>query len=241
MANEIILIIFYVVILLYSVIIHEVMHGVVALWLGDTTAKYAGRITANPFKHIDPQMTIFLPLFMLVLTKGHFAFGGAKPVPYNPYNLKNQKWGPAMVALGGPMSNIIIALIAAILARMIALPVTLKISIIKDFGVLYGSSPNWSSLTYYMHDSLGAIFFVLLIMIIIWNILLAVFNLIPIPPLDGSKILYGIFPIRIETMAIMEQYGFMLLFLVIIADAFTFNILGTILGLMWGIFLNISI
>jgi Zn-dependent protease len=113
---EIVLIIFYIVILLYSVIIHEVSHGIMALWLGDPTAKYADRLTANPFKHIDPTYTIFLPIMMLILTHGRFAFGSAKPVPYNPYNLKNQKWGPALVALAGPLSNILIAIIAAIIA-----------------------------------------------------------------------------------------------------------------------------
>lgn len=238
MTNEIVLIVFYVVILLYSVILHEVFHGVVALWLGDVTAKYAGRITANPLKHIDPMMTILMPIMLLLLTAGHFAFGGAKPVPYNPYNLKDQKWGPALVALGGPLSNIIIALMAAILARLITIPAMLKISIINDFGVLYGSSPNWTSLTQYLHDSFGAIIFVLLVIIIIWNVLLAFFNLIPIPPLDGSKILYSIFSIKIETMAHLEQFGFIFLIFFI----FVFGgILNLFLVFFWNIFLNIAV
>ena len=238
MLSEIVLVVFYVTILLYSVIIHEVAHGVMALWLGDVTAKYAGRITANPFKHIDPMMTILMPIMLLVLTAGHFAFGGAKPVPYNPYNLKNQRWGPALVALSGPLSNIIIALVAAIIARLIAIPVMLKISIIKDFGFLYGSSPNWTSLTTYLHDSLGAIFFVLLVMVVIWNVLLAFFNLIPIPPLDGSKILYSLFSIRVETMAIFEQFGFIFLIMII----FIFGgILDLFLIFFWNIFLRITV
>jgi len=238
MYNEIVLIAFYVVILLYSVILHEVFHGVVALWLGDVTAKYAGRISANPLKHIDPMMTIFMPILLLILTAGHFAFGGAKPVPYNPYNLRDQKWGPALVALGGPLSNIAIALLAAIIAKLIAIPAMLKISIISDFGILYGSSPNWTSLAQYLHDSLGAIFFVLLVMIIIWNVLLAFFNLIPIPPLDGSKILYGIFSIKVGTMAFLEQFGFIFL----IAIIFIFGgILNLFLVFFWNIFLNIAI
>jgi Zn-dependent protease len=243
MANEIVLIVFYVAILLYSVIIHEVMHGVAALWLGDLTAKYAGRITANPMKHVDPITTVLLPLMMFLMTG--FAFGMAKPVPYNPYNLKNQKWGPSLVALAGPISNLFLALVAAITARILPILETSRLDIFYSFKLAISSKgfglDAWSKLGDALHSSFGNIFFGLLLMVIFWNVLLAVFNLIPIPPLDGSKVLYGIFPIRIETMAILEQYGFMLLFLVIILDAFTFNILGTVLNLMWGIFFSVAL
>ena len=114
MSNEVVLVGFYIVILLYSVIIHEVAHGMMALWLGDTTAKYAVRLTANPLSHLDFVGSFLVPLFMY-LSFG-WAFGWAKPVPYNPYNLKNQKWGPALVGLAGPLSNFIVALIFAIIA-----------------------------------------------------------------------------------------------------------------------------
>lgn len=229
MLNEIVLITFYVIILLYSVILHEVFHGIAALWLGDATAKYAGRITANPFKHIDPVMTILVPLIML-LTTG-FAFGGAKPVPYNPYNLRNQKWGPTLVALAGPLSNIIIAVIAAIIARLIILPMGVKVDIINNFN-------NWGAISQVISGSGTSIFFELLVMVIFWNVLLAFFNLIPIPPLDGSKLLFAAINVRVETMAIMEQFGFILLFMFIILFS---GPLGIFLNFMLNLFLGITV
>lgn len=202
MSNEIVLVIFYVVILLYSVIIHEVFHGVMALWLGDNTAKYAGRLTANPLSHLDFVGSFIAPLLMY-LSFG-FAFGWAKPVPYNPYNLKNQKWGPALVALAGPGINLLVAFVAAIGARFIALPLHLKKDIINNFN-------EWGAVSEVISGSFGAIFYELLIIVVIINVFLAFFNLIPIPPLDGSKLLFAIFPIKIETQAMLEQFGFMVL------------------------------
>lgn len=238
--QEAILIIFYVAILLYSVIIHEVSHGLVALWLGDATAKFAGRLTANPLKHIDPMMTIMVPILMLIATQGRFAFGGAKPVPYNPYNLKNQKWGPALVAFAGPLSNIIIALVFAVIAKYISVTSGLKIDIIGYF-IPVGATlhvMDWSGLAREISGSADAILFTLCSMIIFWNVLLAFFNLIPIPPLDGSKLLFAVLPIKIETMAIMEQYGFVFLLLFILLFS---GLVGSILYFFWLIFFNISI
>lgn len=231
MANEIILIVFYVVILLYTVIIHEVMHGVMAMWLGDLTAKYAGRVTANPFKHIDPWLTLGMPIIMLVITGGRFAFGSAKPVPYNPYNLKNQKWGPALVALAGPLSNILIAVIAAILAKLIVIPISAKIDIINNFN-------DWSSISNIIAGSLSSIFYEILVIIIFWNVFLAFFNLIPIPPLDGSKLLFAAANIRVETMAMLEQFGFIILLMFII---FFSGPLGMFLNFMLNLFLGITV
>ncbi len=231
MLNEIVLVVFYVAILIYTVIIHEVFHGISALWLGDKTAKYAGRITFNPFKHIDPWLTVGMPVLMLLFTGGRFSFGSAKPVPYNPYNLKNQKWGPTLVALAGPGINIAVAVLAAISANLINLPLAVKEDIIFNFN-------NWSAISGVISGSLPAIFYELLVIIIFWNVILAFFNLIPIPPLDGSKLLLAIFPISIRTMAMLEQFGFFFLLILIFFFSTPLNIF---LGLMLRLFLGIAI
>lgn len=228
MLNEAILIIFYFVIFLYSVIIHEVSHGVSALWQGDSTAKYAGRLNLNPLKHIDIWGSIIVPILMFISVG--FAFGWAKPVPYNPYNLKNQKWGPALVALSGPGSNILLALISALIAGFINIPLSVKQSIIANFS-------NMGAIASLISGSFGAIFFEVLVIIIFWNVLLAFFNLIPIPPLDGSKLVMAILPIKNETAALLEQFGF--LFLLIFIVVFS-GPLSYFLNLMLSLFLGLT-
>lgn len=149
--------------LIISVIIHEMAHGYAANWLGDPTARLAGRLSPNPLVHLDPMMSVILPA-LLVVTGSPILFGAAKPVPYNPYNLTNQKWGEAIVAFAGPAANLVIALVFAILIRsaeLLQLPQT---------------------------------FVFLAVQIIVLNIFLAFFNLVPIPPLDGSKILPKFLP-----------------------------------------------
>lgn len=231
MLNEMVLIFFYIAVLLYTVIIHEVSHGVMALWLGDLTAKYAGRLNLNPIRHIDPWGSIGVPLLMLLLTGFKFAFGWAKPVPYNPYNLKNQRWGPALVALAGPGSNILTAFVFAFAARFISLPASLKIDIIMNFN-------NWKEIAPVISGSLSTIFFELFVIIIFWNTLLAFFNLIPIPPLDGSKLLFSIFPVKTETMIILEQFGFIFLLLFIILFS---GPLGAFLNFVLSLFLGLAV
>jgi len=152
-----------IVILIISVIIHEMAHGYAANWLGDPTARLAGRLSPNPIVHLDPMMSVILP-GLLVMTGSPILFGAAKPVPYNPYNFTNQKWGEAIVAAAGPAANIAIAIIFAVIVRSADLL------------------------------ELSQTFITLSVQIIVLNIFLAFFNLVPIPPLDGSKILPKLLP-----------------------------------------------
>lgn len=171
-------------ILLMSVVVHEVSHGAMANYLGDPTAKYAGRLSLNPIKHLDFFGSFIFPLLLLLISGGKFAFGWAKPVPYNPHNLRNQKWGPALVAGAGPGANLAVAL---------------------AFGFPLRFIPFWESAYLY---NLGYIFSI----IVFINILLAIFNLVPIPPLDGSKILFSAIPYRYENVKVfLERYGLFLL------------------------------
>lgn len=229
--SEIVLIGFYLIVLLYSIIIHEVSHGLAALWLGDPTAKYAGRLSLNPKSHIDLWGSVLIPLMMLVASSFQYAFGWAKPVPYNPYNLSNQKWGPALVGLAGPASNICIALIFALSARFINLPYLTKIDIVNNFN-------QWGDIATSISGNLSAIFFEIFVMIVFWNTLMAFFNLIPIPPLDGSKLLFSVLPIKTETKIAMEQFGFV--FLIIFIFLFQ-GPMGQFLSYFLRLFLNLTI
>lgn len=217
MTNEIVLVGFYLLTLIYSVIIHEISHGVTALWLGDLTAKYAGRLNLNPLKHIDPFGSVILPVLLFVSTG--FAFGWAKPVPYNPYNLRNQKWGPTWVALAGPGSNLLLAFIAALIAKTLPLTMLAKDDILNRFiGVIGGGGSfldRFALLAEAISGSFSGIFFGLLLLVIFWNVVLACFNLLPVPPLDGSKLLYALVPMRERTMLLLEQYGLFFLIFVI--------------------------
>lgn len=174
--------IFQIFVLLFSIIIHEVSHGLMAYAFGDRTAEYSGRLTLNPVKHIDLFGSIILPL-ILWLSNAGFMIGWAKPVPYNPYNLRNAKVAEPLIAFAGPASNIIIAVI---------------------FGLIIRFEPTQSD-----------ILLMLFAYIVSINIALAIFNLIPIPPLDGSKILFSFFPNRFVYSEKATKYGFISLIFII--------------------------
>ena len=176
---------FLVIVLVFSAIFHEYMHGFAALKLGDTTAKDAGRLTFNPLKHIDLFGSILVPL-MLIISSASFIFAWAKPVPYNPNRLRDRKYGDAKVAIAGPLANFAIAL---------------------AFSLILKAMP-FVSLT----------FSGLISMIIYINLILMVFNLIPIPPLDGSKVV-SVFLSPTQRMKYLswERYGLILVFMFVFA------------------------
>jgi len=175
-------------VLLFSVVLHEVSHGLMAEKLGDPTARLYGRLTLNPFKHLDLWGSFLIPLFLFTLSGGRFLFGWAKPVPYNPYNLKNQKWGPGLVGAAGPLANLSIALIFGLAMRFMPMDNIFSFKAVEFFGY-----------------------------IAMINIVLMVFNLFPIPPLDGSKILYSFIPFsHYNIVEYLEHYSFIIFVLFIL-------------------------
>ena len=193
------------IIVLGSVILHELSHGVVAYFLGDRTAKDAGRLTLNPIKHIDPFMSILVPVLLYIMHAP--VFGGAKPVPINSRNLKGKEWGMALVALAGPLTNFLLALIAFLIANFT--------------GILY--APNTDIVKFIFSE------------IVIINLGFMIFNLIPIPPLDGSRVLYAIAPDVVRNfMMEMEKYGIIIIYLLIflLSDVFSSLMANGINGLL---------
>lgn len=202
-------------ILIFSIVIHEVSHGEVAYALGDDTAKNMGRLTLNPIKHIDPLGSIIIPLLTFISHAG-IIIGWAKPVPYNPANLRNQKYGPTLVGLAGPATNLSIAVFFGIIARLMPIAGTLKQQI---NAAVAGSvlTLNYTDVLTLINGSALNAFFAMALFITLINVFLAVFNLIPIPPLDGSKILYMILPPSMQGfMDMLERFGFILILLVIL-------------------------
>lgn len=204
--------IFLIIILIFSVIIHEIAHGSVAYYLGDPTAKYAGRLTLNPLKHLDPVGSVIVPVFLAIaaqLTGGGIIFGWAKPVPVNPYNFKDQKYGSLKVSLAGPLANLALAVVFGLVIRFVPL-----ISQIEGLTVIFSY-------------------------IVYINILLAVFNLIPIPPLDGSHILFTFLPYSMQNLKIaLHQFGIVILAFIII---FGFPVLIRIINLIFMLITGFSL
>lgn len=177
-------------IILLSMTIHEAMHAFMGYFLGDNTAKIEGRLTLNPLKHIDPFMTILLPLTMALL--GGPVFGGAKPVPFNPNRVRYGEWGAAMIALAGPLTNLFIAFLAF------------------GIGALMGVVSNGGLVA---SSFLGSV----IAMTVSVNLGFFVFNMLPVPPLDGSRLLYALAPESARRlMEQIEQYGTLVVFLLVV-------------------------
>ncbi len=182
---DIVMIIFSIIILIVSIIFHELAHGTVADWLGDPTARLAGRLTLNPISHMEWVGSVILPLLCIISGSG-FIIGWAKPVPFNEKLLKYKRFGPALVAVAGPVMNIVIALCAAAMFHLAA-----------SRPAIAAAAP-------------------LLAVITMINVSLAIFNLIPIPPLDGHHILGALFPkYKTWSQSLMRGYGFVILIAVI--------------------------
>lgn len=171
-------------VILVSMTLHEAMHGFMAYFLGDDTAKLQGRLTLNPIKHIDPFLTLLLPI--LLALAGLPVFGGAKPVPFNPARVKYDEWGAALVALAGPLTNLLIAFVT--------------------FGVFaVAGAPQSGFLS------------LILTTTIVVNLGFFVFNMLPLPPLDGSRVLYALAPEFVRrAMEMIERFGLVVVFIIVL-------------------------
>lgn len=198
--------IFQIAILIMSVVVHEVAHGYAALSLGDSTARYEGRLTLNPVKHLDPLGSFIIPMISFLF--GGVLLGWAKPVPYNPYNLRPGRFSEALVAVAGPLANFSLALFFGLLVRL-------------GGGVL---SPQFIQIS---------------LAIVLINSVLGVFNLVPIPPLDGSKILFALLPQKAYAWrSLYEQYGFFILLLFIFFFA---NLIYPLVSVLFKVFTGLAL
>ena len=169
-------------VILLSMTLHEAMHAYVGYWLGDNTAKNEGRLSLNPIKHIDPVLTLALPIILAVI--GAPIFGAAKPVPFNPHNIRYGAYGAALIGVAGPLTNLVLSFVFFALYALLGMPVGFV-------GTFFNLA-------------------------VIVNLGFFIFNMIPIPPLDGSRLLYALAPDGVRrVMEMMEQYGLILVFIVI--------------------------
>lgn len=173
-----------IIVILLSMTLHEAMHAFMGYWLGDDTAQREGRLTLNPIKHIDPFLTLILPITLAIV--GAPIFGGAKPVPFNPSRVRYEEWGAALVALVGPLTNLVIAFILFGIYALIGMPQEGIWAVILSTGVIV-------------------------------NLGFFIFNILPVPPLDGSRVLYALAPEFIRRgMEAIERYGLLLVFVIVL-------------------------
>lgn len=191
-------------VVLLSMTLHEAMHAFVGYWLGDDTAKREGRLTLNPIKHIDPFLTLLLPIMLALI--GAPVFGGAKPVPFNPNRVRYDEWGAAMVAIAGPLTNLVIAFIM--------------------FGV------------YALFDApQSGLLAQVLITAVTVNLGFFIFNIIPIPPLDGSRVLYALAPEFVRRgMEAIERFGIIFIFAIVLLAS---SVIGTFMLTVMRFFLDV--
>lgn len=204
---DIIYIAIVIVVILISMTLHEAMHGFVAYWLGDDTARLQGRLSLNPIKHIDPFMTIILPVLLAI--SGLPIFGGAKPVPFNPNNVRFGEWGAALIAIAGPITNFLIAFVG--------------------FGIwVLAGAPT---------TGIGQEIFTAVVSV---NLGFFIFNLIPLPPLDGSRVLYALAPDFIRRgMVVLERYGFVVILAIVFIGSYSNNSLGLFISSVISFFIEL--
>ena len=201
---DIIYLVIVLVVILFSMTLHEAMHAFASYWLGDDTARLQGRLTLNPIKHIDPVLTILMPI--LLALSGLPIFGGAKPVPFNPNNLRFGEWGMAIVALAGPLTNLLIAFLS--------------------FGI-------WVLIGYSNQSTLSMQIFATLVSV---NLGFFIFNMLPLPPLDGSRVLYVLAPEFVRRgMEFIERFGIMIVFVVLLVSG---SLIGSFMVNAINFFLN---